>query len=268
MPELYLVFCLVGAVSGLLIGVLGTGSSLVMMPSLVLLFPPLFPQHDALRLAVGTTVATMTVGALAGAVSHLRRRNVDTGVFVLMVPGYVCGALLGPWLSRLLPSAYLRLYLSAVLIAVAVRMLTARRAASRDAPRRPQGHAVEIRLVSLLVALAGSIAGIASGLFAIPYLSRFAIPLHRVVGTSTSAAAVYALAALVGYVSSGWSAVDAPPATVGFVYLPVFAVMALAMAVSVPAGVRLAGRIDEQPLHRAFAVFLLVAGVAIAWLTA
>ena len=59
-----------------------------------------------------------------------------------------------------------------------------------------------------------------------------------------------------------------PPATVGFVYLPVFAVMALAMAVSVPAGVRLAGRIDEQLLHRAFAVFLLVAGVAIVLLTA
>ena len=90
------------------------------MPALVLAFPLLFPEFDSLRLAVGTTVATMTVGALSAALTHLKQRNVDYKLIRLIWVPYVLGALVGPWLSRELPSVYLKVYLIVVIIVLAL----------------------------------------------------------------------------------------------------------------------------------------------------
>ena len=255
-------FALVGAVGGLLIGLIGTGSSLVMMPALVLVFPLLFPEFDSLRLAVGTTVATMTVGALSAAVTHFKQRNIDYELIRLICVPYILGALVGPWLSQQLPSSYLRVYLIVVIIVLAVRMLS--KSERQPSQRKDyRHHRTEVSIVSFFITLASSVAGIASGMFMIPYLQRFSMAMFRVIGTSTTGAAIYSVSAVVGYMSSGWSATHLPKGAVGYVYVPAFGVMALAMALAVPLGVHLARRMNDRLLRRMFALFLLGAAGAI-----
>ena len=254
-------FALIGAVGGLLIGLIGTGSSLVMMPALVLTFPLLFPEFDSLRLAVGTTVATMTVGALSAALTHFKQRNVDYNLIKLIWVPYVLGALAGPWVSRELPSGYLKAYLIVVITVLALRMLSkSERQRSQDKDYRH--HRAEVGVVSFLITLASSVAGIASGMFMIPYLQRFQMTMFRIIGTSTTGAAIYSVSAVIGYLSSGWSTTHLPKGAVGFVYVPAFGVMALAMALAVPLGVHLARRMNDRLLRRIFALFLLAAAGA------
>src|SRR5690606_16818374 len=124
-------------------------------------------------------------------------------------------------------------------------------------------HRLEVVLVLLGIGFFSSFAGIASGIFAIPYLARFSLPMRTVIGTSTASAAVYATCGAIGYVSAGWSVPGLPDATLGFVYLPAFAVMATTAWIATPLGVRLAGRISERALRRSFALFLIAAAVAI-----
>lgn len=255
-------FASIGAVGGLLIGLIGTGSSLVMMPALVLAFPLLFPEFDSLRLAVGTTVATMTVGALSAALTHLKQRNVDYNLIRLIWVPYVLGALVGPWLSRELPSAYLKVYLIVVITVLALRMLS-KSEHQRSQRRDYRHHRTEVSIVSFLITLASSVAGIASGMFMIPYLQRFSMTMFRVIGTSTTGAAIYSVSAIIGYMSSGWSVTRLPEGAVGFVYVPAFVVMAPAIALAVPLGVHLARRMNDRLLRRFFALFLLAAAGAI-----
>lgn len=260
----YLLYALASGVGGLLVGMIGTGSSLVLLPSLVLIFAAVLPDFDTLRLAAGTTMATMAVGAFAGALTQYRAGHVDLQLLRLMMLPYVVGSLVGPWISRLLPAQALGIYVALVIGFVALRMIFVgqeKLAASRDFG----AHRFEISTVLTGVGICSSVAGIASGIFAIPYLTRFSLPMRTIIGTSTAGAAVYATFGAIGYISAGWSAANLPAGALGYVYLPAFAVMAITAAIFTPLGVRLARYVNDRMLRRVFAVFLLVAGLAIAF---
>lgn len=250
------------AAGGLLVGVLGTGSTLLLLPALVLVFTATLPGADALRLAAGTTLASMSVGAVSGAIAQYRRGQLDLALFRHMLPPYVAGGLLGPWINRTVPVGLLSAYVSLLIFVMGLRMLFAA-PAQPGAGRDYREHPIETRVVFLLIGIAGSVAGVASGIFAIPYLSRFSFSIRTVIGTSTASAAVYAICGTIGYVSSGWSAADLPGPALGYVYLPAFAVMATTAVVAAPLGVRAARHVDEAALRRLFAVFLLIAAAAV-----
>lgn len=257
-------YILVSAAGGLLVGVIGTGSSLILLPSLVLIFSATLADSTSLRLAAGTTMATMAVGAFAGAIAQYRAGHVDVRLLRLTVLPYAIGALSGPWVSRVLPSRTLGIYVSATLCVVAIRMLFAKRTAT--APSRDLlGHRHQVFAVLVLIGVGSSIAGVASGIFAIPYLSRFSLPVRTVIGTSTASAAVYAAFGTIGYVTAGWSEEGLPAGHVGFVYLPAFAIMAITASITTPVGVKLAALVDERMLRRVFGIFLFVAAAAIAF---
>lgn len=258
---IYGVYVLLSAAGGLLVGVLGTGSSLLLLPSLTLIFTA-SGQEDALRLAAGTTMATIAVGAIAGAVAQYRQGQVDLKLFRVTLLPYAVGGLAGPWLSRLLPEKALGAYVAGVIVCVALTML---REGARDAraARDYRSHRIEASLVLLGIGVASSVAGVASGIFAIPYLSRFALPMRHVIGTSTAAAAVYAVSGAIGYVSAGLGSEGHGAGTFGYVYLPAFAAMATTALVMTPLGVRLASRVSEPHLKKGFAAFLIVAAVGL-----
>lgn len=261
----FLFYVLVSAAGGLLVGLLGTGSSLLLLPSLAFIFAGTFSGMDSLRLAAGTTMATMAVGAIAGASARSRAGDVDLRLLQFMLLPYIAGSLIGPWISRLLPTQILGLYIGLTLAVVALRMLLVNRPASSTA-RNVEGRELEITVVLLAVGVCSSIAGVASGLFAIPYLARFEIPMRTVIGTSTAGAAVYATFGALGYISAGWSVTDLPAGSFGYVYLPAFVIMALTAAVFTPLGVRLAHRLNERILRKAFALLLLFAAIVIVFL--
>jgi uncharacterized protein len=261
---IWFLFALAASVGAVAVGLIGFGSSLVILPTLAVAFPAMFAPQVALRLAAGTTLATMAVGALSAGITQARGGNVCWPLLRLVVLPYFAGALLGPWVTRLLPVTALRLYIAGILVLLGLWALRAGRSAVSDG-RDWQGHKPEICVVLFTVGVASSAAGIASGVFAIPYLSRFALPLRTVIGTSTVGAAFYSVFGMCGYISAGWGTAALPPWSLGFVYLPAFAVMSAAGALCAPLGVRLAGHVNDNLLRRVLALFLLGAAVVIAW---
>ena len=259
----FLLYVLASAAGGVLVGLIGTGSSLVVLPSLALIFASVLEGHDTLRFAAGTTMAAMAVGAIAGALTQYRAGHVDLRLFRWTLAPYVVGALIGPWISRLLPSRFLGAYVAIIIVVVALRLLFEYRAAPRS-PRAYVAYRLEITAVLASIAIFSSIAGVASGIFAIPYLvARFSLPIRTIIGTSTAGAAVYSTFGAIGYVSAGWSATNLPANSLGYVYLPAFVIMAITASVCTPLGVRLASYVNERMLRQVFAIFLIVAAIAI-----
>lgn len=261
---IWFLFALAAAVGAVAVGLIGFGSSLVVLPTLAIVFPTMFAPHLALRLAAGTTLATMAVGAVSAGITQARGGNVYWPLLRVVIVPYFAGALLGPWITRLLPLAALRLYIAGILVLLGLWALRPRRGAPSDG-RDWKRHKPEIGGVLFAIGLASSTAGIASGVFAIPYLSRFALPLRTVIGTSTVGAAFYSAFGMCGYVSAGWGVAALPAWSLGFVYLPAFAVMSVAGALCAPLGVRLARHVNDDLLRRVLALFLLAAAMVIAW---
>jgi len=261
----YLFYVLASGVGGLLVGVIGTGSGLVVLPSLVLIFAGVLAGFDTLRLAAGTTMATMAVGAFAGALTQYRVGHVDLRLLRLMLLPYIVGSLVGPWISLLLSAQVLGIYVAVIIGVVALRMLFVDRG-MMSSSRDYGAHHLEISVALFGIGICSSVAGVASGIFAIPYLTRFSLPMRTIIGTSTAGAAVYATFGAIGYISAGWSATNLPVGALGYVYLPAFAVMAITASIFTPIGVRVARYINERMLRRLFAVFLLAAALIIAFL--
>jgi len=255
-------FALAAGLGAIAVGLIGFGSSLVILPTLAVVFPTMFAPEVALRLAAGTTLATMTIGALSAGIAQARGGRVAWPVLRLAILPYLAGALLGPWGARFLPVQALRLYIAAILVLLGLWALRPRGGAPVGS-RIWQAHKTEIGGVLFAIGLVSSAAGIASGVFAIPYLSRFNLPLRTVIGTSTVGAAFYSVFGTLGYVSSGWGLEGLPAWSLGFVYLPAFALMSTVGALCAPLGVRLAGRVSDGLLRRLVAIVLLSAAVVI-----
>ena len=259
---IYLLCFAASAFGSLLVGGIGTGSSLVILPTLVLVLDQVLPQVDAIRYAAGTTMAVIAVGAISGGISRYRAKQVDVSLIRLLAIPYIVGALLGPWLASCLPVSALRIYVAGLIIIVAVRLVFVARPMSENL-RSIEGHEFQIAVIMTLIALLSSLGGIASGIFAIPYLMRFSLPMNTIVGTSTVGAGIFASFATIGYVSAGIGAANAPAASLGFVYLPVFILMAGTAAVFTPLGVQLSKHFNETLIKQILAGFLLVSAAVI-----
>lgn len=260
----WIILAFAGGIGALLVGMIGVGTSLVVLPTLAILFPTLFAADTALRLATGTTMATMAVAAVTAGIARSRDAHVSWPLLRLAILPYAAGALLGPWAARHLPVDVLRVYVAGMLVVVGLWTLSGRGIGS-GGQRDWHAHRLELRVVLFGIGFAGSVAGVASGLFAIPYLSRFAIPLPTVIGTSTVGAALYSAFGTLGHLSAGWDMADSPSWSLGYVYLPAVAVMAVAGALCAPLGVRLAGRMNDRLLKHVLAVVILCAALVIAW---
>ena len=98
----------VGALAGLIAGMLGLGGGVVIVPALALVFPLLgIPPAVLMHLAIGTSLAVIVPTSMSSTWAHYQRGAVDGQLLRLLLPGLVPGALLGGWLADRLPSALL-----------------------------------------------------------------------------------------------------------------------------------------------------------------
>jgi uncharacterized membrane protein YfcA len=82
--------------------------------------------------------------------------------------------------------------------------------------------------------------------------------MHNAVATSAALGFPIALANTVGYVVGGWSQPAPLPGSLGFLYLPALAVIALASVLTAPLGARAAHALNVKQLKRVFALMLYV----------
>ena len=248
-------------IGAMLVGLIGFGSSLLILPVATFVFPIHFDADVALHLAVGTTLATMVVGAVSAGYAQNKSGCVSWPLLRIMMFAYLLGAGAGPWVSMALSAQWLRLYIGALLITIGA--LTLLKADAQPGLKSWVSSRLEIFCVHIFIGLLSAVGGIASGVFAIPYLCRFDLTLRTVIATSTLAAAFYSLVAATGYVVAGLGNEALPNGALGFVYLPAFALMSIAGIVCGPMGVRLGRRLSIESLRRILVIFLLLAGVGV-----
>lgn len=113
------IFFLLGICAGTLSGLLGLGSGIILIPTLVLLCG--FEQKSA----QGMALAVMVPMALVGALRYWKNPEIEMNAAVigLIILGALAGALAGTELVDRLPGHILRKIFAVVLIIVAVKML-------------------------------------------------------------------------------------------------------------------------------------------------
>jgi uncharacterized protein len=245
-----------GALAGLAAGLLGVGGGLVVVPALTFLFAAWGLAPDlAVHSAVGTSLATIVVTGAASVRAHNRHGAVLWPRVRRLGPAVAAGAVAGALLAHRMPGPALRAAVGLFELLVAVRMAFAALApgALRERP--------DARAWGLPIGAVSALVGIGGGTLTVPYLAARGVPLHRAVGTGAALGVPIALAGGAAMMLAGWGEAGLPAPRLGYVYLPAFAAVAVASALSAPLGARLAHRLPADRLRRAFAVVLAVAGI-------
>jgi uncharacterized membrane protein YfcA len=169
-----------------------------------------------------------------------------------MSPGMLVGSFLAALLAGWIPTRPLAVMFTALVFYAATSiLLDLKPSAARDLPG-PAG----------LFAAGAAIGGVASLLAAggafmtIPFLAWCRVPLRRAIGTAAANGLPIAIAGSAGYIIQGWRAQGLPAWSLGYVYLPAFALVASTSMLAAPLGARLAHRLPVKRLRTLFALLL------------
>ena len=119
-PWLWALAFLVGAVAGVLSGLLGIGGGAIMIPAMTLLMG--LSQH----VAQGTSLLVIIPTAVSGSITHLRMGNIRLATAGWLSLGGVVGAVAGASLALASPDQVLRLLFGGYLILTGLQMMQSR----------------------------------------------------------------------------------------------------------------------------------------------
>ena len=248
---------------GLLLGLIGSGGSMLTVPILVYLF--------GMKPFIATGYSLLVVGSTAsiGAFSYWRRgliRTRDTLVFVLpstvmilLTRGFIFPAIPDPVLTlsmhALSKGTFIMSLFALLMLLAGYFMLKPVAVRPTDAvPYNPYKHPIKLCLGSGMVGLLAGLVGAGGGFLIIPVLiTLFNLPMKQAIGTSLAVIMVNSLLGFQGDllivgIDINWS------------ILGPFLGLAI---VGMLFGIKLNQYVDGSKLKRLFGVFMLVLGISI-----
>jgi uncharacterized membrane protein YfcA len=232
-----------GAMVGLVLGLLGGGGAILAVPLFVYVLG--IDPKPAIAMSLGMVAVT----SLAGAVEHGRAGRVRLRIAFIFGLAAMAGSFAGARAAGLIDAASQLTLFGLVMLAAAASL--ALQKGRGDEGREPT-HGPRTSLLTTVACAVGALTGlvgVGGGFLIVPALVLIArLPMKDAVGTSLAVIAMSAGAGALGYVGR----VD-----VAWAMVAAFTGAAL---VGLTAGVRLMPRVPAAALQRAFAVLLVLTG--------
>ncbi len=252
------VYCFLGAVAGILAGLLGIGGGTVVVPMLVFAFSwQHLPSDIIIHLAIGTSLASIMFTAVSSSLAHHRRGSVDWNVVKCIAIGILIGTYGGSFVAAHIPARYLQIFFVCFLLYVATNMILNK----KPNPSRTLPGFAGMTAAGLAIGGVSSFVGIGGGTLSVPFLIWHNVDMRRAVGTSAAIGFPIALAGCIGYVTNGWNHPSLPEYSLGFVYLPALVGIVAVSVLTAPLGAKLAHTLPVPKLKKFFAIFLYVVAI-------
>jgi uncharacterized membrane protein YfcA len=244
---------LIGAVAALA----GVGGGVFIVPLLTLVFS-FSPAH-----AVGTSLMVIVFTAVAASVNYSRQKRIYVKTGLLLAVMTVPGAVLGAYLTSVLPASALGLIFGVFLILVALRMIfeggvfrKSEEGSSRAVVNSEREVFASKRRVASGVflaffgGLASGLLGIGGGAVLVPIMALvMALPIHVVVATSMFTMIFTSLSGVAQHYA------------LGNVNLEFALLIAVGSVLGAQLGAYASKRLSGKNLRRVFAVVLIIVSV-------
>jgi len=248
------VYLILGAVVGLLAGLLGVGGGLVIVPVLAGIFLWLnLPQEFIMHLALGTSLASILFTSVASVYSHHQHGAVSWVQAVKLTPGILIGAWFGGVFAGALSSDILKPLFAIFELLVATYMLTG----TRTRVHNTHPSIINFSSSGGVIGFISSVVGIGGGSLTVPWLMWHGSSIHKAIATSAAVGFPIALGGTLSYLYSGWNQTQLPQYSAGFIYLPALTGIVISSMIFAPLGAHLAHKLDVRKLKQVFAFMLI-----------
>ena len=262
-PLLIAELACLGLATGFMAGLLGIGGGMLMVPFLTYFLGMQQVESElAIKMAIATSMATIMFTSVSSVRAHHRRGAVRWDLVWRLAPGIVLGGILASLGAfALLRGAWLAVFFGFFVAFSAIQMLLNRKPAPT---RQIPGTAGQLTAGGAIGFVSGLV-GAGGGFMSVPFMTWCNIPIHNAIATSAALGFPIALSNVAGYVWGGQSVAGLPPASLGYIWLPALAVIALCSVLTAPLGARAAHSLPVLQLKRIFACLLLGLAAYMLW---
>ncbi len=253
-PLLVVELALLGLCTGFLAGLLGIGGGMLMVPfiSIIMSNRGVSPNL-AVKMAIATSMATIIFTSISSVRAHHQRGAVRWDIVKRLAPGIVVGSFIGSLgVFAVLKGSYLAIFFGLFVSFSATQMFLDKKP---QPTRQMPGTAGQFAAGGFIGFLSGLV-GAGGGFISVPFMTWCNVTMHSAVATSAALGFPIAVANVIGYIISGMSVQDLPPASFGYIWLPALAVIAVCSFIVAPIGAKAAHSLPVGKLKRVFASLL------------
>ncbi|MCY4153577.1 MAG: sulfite exporter TauE/SafE family protein [Aestuariivita sp.] len=246
----------IGALAGVLAGLLGVGGGVVLVAAFYFAFQYLgYDSPQLMQICLATSLATIIVTSVRSLLGHSKRAAVDWEVLRSWAPGIALGSFLGVATAAALKSEFLQAIFAVLAGIVGLYMLFGR-IEWRLGSQMPTG--AKRVVLAPTVGYLSVLMGIGGGSFGVPLMTLYGRKIHSAIATAAGFGVIISVPSVIGFLFISIDEPGRPPFNIGAVNLAAFAVVVAMTFVTTPYGVRLAHAMNPVPLRRVFAFFLIL----------
>lgn len=261
--EWVLAFLALGAVVGIMAGLLGVGGGGIMVPVLTTLFLLQgVPPENVVHLALGTSMAAIVATSCASLRAHHAKGGVIWPVVKRIAPGVIIGTFLGTFAVAQISSLYLAIFFALFMAYVSSQMILNKQPKSSD----KQAGNLELFCAGSGIGVISALVSIGGGSLTVPYLTWRNIDIKKAIGTSAAVGLPVSLSGTLGYWINGSQANPSDdPYTFGFIYLPAVLLISVVSIFTAPYGAKLAHKLPVATLKKIFGILLMLLSLKMLW---
>ncbi|PCJ32832.1 MAG: permease [Gammaproteobacteria bacterium] len=249
----WLIFALIGVLTGLLSGLLGLGGGLIVVPCLLTVFALMgYADTMLMHMAVATSLATITVTSLASIYTHAQLDNINWSIVKRLSPSLMVGSFIGAYCSLLVSSDGLQLGFAVYAIIIAIKI-------NYPAPVSLSDRLLEQPTVSVAGGVIGSVSaliGIGGGSLTVPYFLMAKQTMSRAVGTAAMCGLPISISAVLAFMLLEQNS----DVELSLIHWPAFLGIVSTSIIFAVVGAKLTRVLPVSLLKKIFSVVLLVMG--------
>jgi len=252
-----LIYMGIGALGGILAGLLGLGGGLIVVPLLALYFADLgFPPEILMHIAVGSSLAAMVTTTSFATWVHLKHEEVWP-IYRLMAGGVIIGSLFGSVVADFVPSVVLSVTFGVFAIFFSLQTFFV-----KWKPRKTEPRSMITICYSVLIGMITALLGIGAGTVGLPFLTNYQkASMHRAVAVAAALSLTVSIFGALTYLVTGLDEASLPNWTTGYLYWPAVVGISLGSPITAWGCAKIAHKLPVTILRRIFAVVLLVIGI-------
>ncbi|AQQ68951.1 permease [Microbulbifer agarilyticus] len=257
-----LLLCAAGLIAGITAGLFGNGGGFVVVPALLAVFPFLHSASDEMmRVAVGTSLASIVISSARSVQAHRKRGAVDFGVLRDWSIWIVLGVGAGLYIASFTDSkSLIYVFAGGVLLYSIYFLFPNLFDGLKGKLEMPTGLA-RASLASFLGGFS-SLLGIGGGTITVMTMVLCNRPAHQAVATASGIGFLIGLPGAIGFLLMGLGAPNLPVGSIGYINIPALIAISIFSVISAPIGARWAHSLNELHLKRLFGVYLIAVSLA------
>lgn len=258
--EIALTLCFAGALAGLLVGLIGSGIGPIVVPLMIFILPlEGIPQEICIRMAIATSLTIILVTTSISSLFHWKNCTINKKLFWSLLPGSLCGAIIGGIIVIFLKISILKFVFSILLLLLGMKLLIKNNRRKKAIIHTKPSHMKNF-FSSGFIAIISNMLGISDGVLMVPFLEKCCSNMLECVGTATILIIPVSFVGLIPLMVTSIGIKNLPIENIGYISVSALLFIAIPSILFSIIGIQLAKKINENIIRIIFSSFVIITG--------